>query len=65
MLVEPLGSDTLALVRLGHGADAGEVTGRFSPDANLAVGQRLTVSLANRFHLFDSESGMAIRGADW
>jgi ABC-type sugar transport system ATPase subunit len=66
MLVEPLGSDTLALVRLGRGDDGGEVTGRFSPDANLAVGQRLTVSLAlNRVHLFDSESGMAIRGADW
>ena len=42
------------------------MTGRFSPDAGLAVGQQLTVSLAlNRFHLFDSESGMAIRGADW
>ena len=64
MLVEPLGSDTLAEVKLGRGHDAGEVTGRFSPDANLAVGQQLTVSLAlNRFHLFDSESGMAIRGA--
>ena len=66
MLVEPLGSDTLGLVKLGRGPEAGEITGRFSPDANLAVGQQLTVSLAlNRFHLFDSESGMAIRGADW
>ncbi len=66
LLVEPLGSDTLALVKLGKGQDAGEMTGRFSPDAGLAVGQQLTVSLAlNRFHLFDPESGMAIRGADW
>jgi ABC-type sugar transport system ATPase subunit len=66
MLVEPLGSDTLALVRLGSGADAGEMTGRFSPEAGLAVGQRLTVSLAlNRFHLFDPASGMAIRGTGW
>ncbi len=66
MLVEPLGSDTLGLVKVGQGADAGEMTGRFSPDAGLAVGRRLTVSLAlNRFHLFDSETGRAIRGADW
>ena len=40
MLVEPLGSDTLGLVKLGDGADAGEMTGRFSPEAGLAVGQR-------------------------
>ena len=66
MLVEPLGSDTLGLVKLGAGADAGEVTGRFSPEAGLAVGRRLDVSLAlNRFHLFDAESGKAIRGSDW
>ena len=66
MLVEPLGSDTLGLVKLGKGADAGEVTGRFSPDAGLAVGQELTVWLGlNRYHLFDPESGLAIRGANW
>jgi hypothetical protein len=30
------------------------------------VRQRLDVSLAlNRFHLFDAESGKAIRGTDW
>ena len=47
MLVEPLGSDTLALVRLGDGADAGEMTGRFSPEAGLKVGAgRSPVSLA-------------------
>ena len=66
MLVEPLGSDTLGLIRLGSGADAGEMTGRFSPEAGLKVGQALTVSLAlSRFHLFDPETGVAVRGADW
>jgi multiple sugar transport system ATP-binding protein len=66
MLVEPLGSDTLGLVRLGNGGDAGEMTGRFSPESGLKVGRRLTVSLAlERFHLFDPGSGAAIRGADW
>ncbi|MEP7183158.1 MAG: sn-glycerol-3-phosphate ABC transporter ATP-binding protein UgpC [Betaproteobacteria bacterium] len=66
MLVEPLGSDTLGLVRLGVAADAGEVTGRFSPEAGLAVSQNLEVSLAlARFHLFDPDTGAAIRGADW
>jgi ABC-type sugar transport system ATPase subunit len=66
MLVEPLGSDTLGLVKLGIGADAGEMTGRFSPEAGLVAGAPLTVSLAmNRFHLFDPDTGVAVRGADW
>jgi ABC-type sugar transport system ATPase subunit len=66
MLVEPLGSDTLGLIRLGTGSDPGEITGRFPPDAALRAGQKLTVSLAlNRFHLFDPDSGKAIRGAEW
>ena len=66
ILVEPLGSDTLGLIRLGGGADAGEMTGRFPPEAGLRVGQALPVSLAlNRFHLFDPETGVAVRGADW
>ena len=65
-LVEPLGSDTLALVRLGTGADGGEMTGRFPPDAGLAVGQSLPVGLAmSHFHLFDPQTGTAIRGPDW
>jgi multiple sugar transport system ATP-binding protein len=65
-LIEPLGSDTLGLIRLGTGADAGEITGRFPPDAGLRIGQTLIVSLAlNRFHLFDPDSGKAIRAADW
>ena len=66
MLVEPLGSDTLALIRLGDAGDAGEITGRFEPRAALAVGQALPVALAlEQFHLFDRDTGVAIRGADW
>jgi multiple sugar transport system ATP-binding protein len=66
ILVEPLGSDTLGLIRLGTGADAGEMTGRFPPETGLRVGQALTVSLAlNRFHLFDPDTGLAIRGTGW
>jgi ABC-type sugar transport system ATPase subunit len=66
MLVEPLGSDTLGLIRLGTAADAGEMTGRFPPDAGLAVGQNLSIGLAvDHFHLFDKTTGAAIRGAGW
>jgi len=66
LLVEPLGSDTLGLVKLGNGADAGEITGRFAPEAGLKVNQTMMVTLQlNRFHLFDPDSGRAIRGADW
>jgi multiple sugar transport system ATP-binding protein len=66
LLVEPLGSDTLALVKLGAAGDGGELTGRFAPEAGVAVGQGLTVQLAmNRFHLFDPDTGVAIRGAAW
>jgi len=66
MLVEPLGSDTLGLVRIGSTEGAGEMTGRFAPEAALKVGQPLRVSLAmSRFHLFDPETGAAVRGADW
>ena len=65
-LVEPLGSDTLGLIRLGTGADAGEMTGRFPPDAGLAVGRNVTVALSlDHFHLFDPETGFAIRAAGW
>jgi multiple sugar transport system ATP-binding protein len=66
MLVEPLGSDTLGLIRLGTGDDAGEMTGRFPPDAGLAVGQSLPIGLATEhFHLFDKSTGTAIRGSGW
>ena len=47
-------------------ADAVELTGRFPPDAKLAVGQSLPVALSlAHFHLFDPDGGAAIRGADW
>jgi ABC-type sugar transport system ATPase subunit len=66
MLVEPLGSDTLGLIRLGTGEDGGEMTGRFEPDQALRPGQSLPVALAlEHFHLFDRDGGTAIRGPDW
>ena len=53
-LLEPLGSETLALLRLGGLT----LTGRFSPDAGLKVGDRprLALSLAH-LSLFEPESG--------
>jgi multiple sugar transport system ATP-binding protein len=66
LLVEPLGSDTLGVIRLGNDAGGGEITGRFAPEAGLTPGQALPVALQlNRFHLFDPDGGGAIRGADW
>jgi multiple sugar transport system ATP-binding protein len=66
VLVEPLGSDTLGLVRLGGSTDAGEITGRFPPEAGLKAGQNLAVSLQlNRFHLFDPDTGRALRDSAW
>jgi multiple sugar transport system ATP-binding protein len=66
VLLEPLGSDTLGLVRLGMRDDAGEMTGRFPPEAPLRVGAPLDVALAmDKFHLFDPATGAAIRGAGW
>ena len=66
VLVEPLGAETLGLIRLGTGPDAAEMTGRFPPEAKLAVGQSLPVGLAlSHFHLFEPDGGAAIRGADW
>jgi hypothetical protein len=42
------------------------MTGRFEPDAHLRVGQNLAVALElNHMHLFDTKSGLAIRGAGW
>jgi ABC-type sugar transport system ATPase subunit len=65
-LVEPLGAETLGLIRLGERADAPELTGRFPPEAKLSVGQSLPVAMSlAHFHLFDPATGAAIRGADW
>jgi len=61
-LVEPLGSDTLGLLRIG----TGELTGRFSPEAGLRADSALAAGIAmQKFHLFDPADGAAIRGADW
>jgi multiple sugar transport system ATP-binding protein len=66
LLVEPLGAETLGLVKLGASDEAAEVTGRFEPDARLRVGQNLAVAIdLNHFHLFDSKTGLAIRGEGW
>jgi len=66
MLVEPLGAETLGLLRLGTGDDAPELTGRFAPDAGIRAGQALTAALSlAQFHLFDRDTGKAVRGADW
>ena len=66
LLVEPLGAETLGVLKLGSRSDGPEVTGRFAPDAKLGVGGDISVSLAlDHFHLFDPDSGVAIRGADW
>jgi multiple sugar transport system ATP-binding protein len=76
ILVEPLGSDTLGRIRLDRSAHLpskegaiavapNEITGRFPPDAGLRAGQALRVALdLDRFHLFDQDSGLAIRGED-
>jgi multiple sugar transport system ATP-binding protein len=66
LLVEPLGAETLGVLKLGGRLDGPELTGRFPPAAKLGVGDDISVSLAlDHFHLFDPDSGVAIRGADW
>ena len=66
ILVEPLGAETLGVGRLGEDGDAAELTGRFPPNARLAAGQALPVALSlTHFHLFDPDSGAAIRGTGW
>jgi multiple sugar transport system ATP-binding protein len=57
VLTEPLGSDTLALLRIGKV----EMTGRFPPDSSLVSGATRGISLAmTKFHLFDPETGLAV-----
>jgi multiple sugar transport system ATP-binding protein len=61
-LTEPLGAETLGLLRVGDG----ELTGRFSPDADLRNGSPLATGFEMRkFHLFEPDGGAAIRGAGW
>jgi ABC-type sugar transport system ATPase subunit len=57
VIVEPLGSDTLALMRFG----SVEMTGRFAPDSGLVAGKTVRLSLnLDHAHLFEPESGLAI-----
>ena len=57
VLTEPLGSDTLALIRIGES----EITGRFPPDAGLRVGGELQVCLdVRKAHFFDASTGKAL-----
>ncbi len=58
LLTEPLGSDTLALLKIGRV----EITGRFAPDSDLRPATTRGISLAmSKFHLFDPDTGLAIR----
>jgi ABC-type sugar transport system ATPase subunit len=57
VIVEPLGSDTLALMRIGDV----EMTGRFAPESGLKAGDAVSLSLAlDQAHLFEPDSGLAI-----
>ena len=56
----------LGLLKLGNADDGPELTGRFAPDTKLGVGDDISVSLAlDHFHLFEPDTGAAIRGAGW
>jgi multiple sugar transport system ATP-binding protein len=58
LLTEPLGSDTLALLKLG----SIEITGRFPPDVGLKAGSTVPIALAmTKFHLFDTKTGQALK----
>lgn len=58
ILTEPLGSDTLGLLKIGQT----EMTGRFAPDAGLRSGATRAVTLAmSKFHLFDPDTGVSLQ----
>ncbi len=58
ILTEPLGSDTLGLLRIGRT----EMTGRFAPETGLKPGTTRAITLAmHRFHLFDPETGVSLQ----
>jgi ABC-type sugar transport system ATPase subunit len=60
VLTEPLGAETLALVRIGEA----EMTGRFAPEQGLAAGQTIGLSLnLAKMHLFDAETGLSLANA--
>ncbi len=57
VLTEPLGAETLALLRVG----GVEITGRFSPELGLRPGQGIPLGLdMAKAHLFDAETGVAL-----
>ncbi len=57
-LVEPLGSDTLAFLKVG----GVEIVGRFQPEDAPKVGETVRLNVpSTRLHLFDAETGQAIR----
>ncbi|MCP8937711.1 sn-glycerol-3-phosphate ABC transporter ATP-binding protein UgpC [Alsobacter sp. SYSU M60028] len=59
-LVEPLGAETLVLLRVGDAA----LTGRFPPEAKLRPGDRVPLSLAlEHAHVFEEETGRALARA--
>ena len=58
-LVEPTGADTLVIFDLA----GKEVTARTNPAARIGAGDRLKFSFSREsFHLFDTESGIRLRG---
>jgi ABC-type sugar transport system ATPase subunit len=58
VIVEPLGSDTLALLRIGQV----EITGRFPPDCGLVASRKAEIGLdLHHAHLFDPQTGAALR----
>ncbi|MBL8590613.1 MAG: sn-glycerol-3-phosphate ABC transporter ATP-binding protein UgpC [Methylobacteriaceae bacterium] len=57
LLVEPLGAETLALVRIGDV----EATGRFSPESGLRPGADIALGLQlDRAHVFDPDTGRTL-----
>ena len=64
LLLEPLGAETLGLVRFGNDSDGAEFTGRFPPESPLKAGQDIAVVLKlDHLHLFDPQTGVAVRDA--
>ena len=58
VVTEPLGSETLVTLQCG----AGDFIGRFPPDIALKAGDRAQIGIAmDRFHLFDPQTGRALR----
>lgn len=62
LLIEPLGAEVLVTLAIG----GAEMTARFSPDMPVRVGDIVPLALSlTKFHLFDLDTGLALRGEDW